>query len=92
MTLKGGASLLRMPIKVRDEHQKDIIEHAVMIADLQEPGELAGFVVIGWDANGIESIGYFLAEKGPVSPTMAPHFIADALRRKLIACDLWDER
>lgn len=90
VTLRGGAELVRLDLPVKDEAQKNLVNYAGQISGFFRKDELKGFVVIGWGADGAPSIGFQLHPDGPVSETMLPSVVADALRRKLISSGSWE--
>jgi hypothetical protein len=88
--LKNGAELHRLPVKDRDEAQRRLIDRAAMISGFYKPGEMVGYVVMGWDKDGFHSVGYLIDPKSVVGRTMLPSFVADALRRRMIEDGDWE--
>ncbi|TCL70649.1 hypothetical protein [Rhizobium sp. BK251] len=87
--LKSGGILHKLPTVERDEPQKQLVDCAATISGFHEPGELAGYVVFGWDRQGLSSIGYFIDRPGLVGVRMLPSFVADGLREKMIETGDW---
>lgn len=88
--LKSGGEIHRLPALQRDEPQRLLVERAAKLAGYYKPGELRGYVVFAWDKDGFNSLGYYIDKEGPVGVTMAPSFVADALRRRLIEEHDWE--
>ncbi|CDN96076.1 hypothetical protein [Agrobacterium tumefaciens] len=88
--LKAGAEIHRLPAIQRDEAQKRFVERAAMIAGFYKPGEIVGYALMVWDKDGNHSVGYYLDEQSVVGMTMAPSYVADALRRRMLEDGDWE--
>lgn len=89
VTLKGGAQLLRLPVKEHGEVQSKLCDASATIADYFAPDEMAGYVLVGWAFDGAYSTAYMIHAESIVGPGLLPSFVADALRRDMIECGQW---
>lgn len=87
--LKGAATILPFRQTERDYLQDCLIRNAAQIANFFAAGEMDGYVILGWDKNGVYTKGCRLPFEGAIGLTMFPSWIADVMRRDLIASGNW---
>ena len=87
--LKSGCIVERFPDAKSDDLQKRIIDHARKIAGNFKQGEMAGFIVMGWDREATYHLGYYNSASCVVGQTLWPSWVADALRRQMIENGEW---
>lgn len=87
--LKGGATVIPMRQSDRDGIQRKIVEHAAVIAGNFEPGELKGYVIVGFDREASYSYGYQLEKDCVIGATLLPEWLADVMRRTFIEDGVW---
>lgn len=91
VTMKeGGAIVYPLKTKDRSGSHRILLRHASDICDYYPADELGGFVIVAWGLDGSSSCGYKHIQTSSVQPTLMPSFIADALRRRMIAVGDWD--
>lgn len=88
--MKSGGMIERLPTPPRNERQAHIIDAARKVASGFKHGELSGHVVLGWDKDGAYSVGYFVSDDGSIGRALLPSWVADVIRRSLIADGHWD--
>jgi len=86
--LKGGAILHRLPVLEKDEAHAGIMRAARMVSEYTPI--LHGYVVFGWDQDGMSSLGYRIDKDSYIGRTLLPAFVADALRRRMIEDHEWE--
>ena len=88
--LKGAATILPFRQTERDYLQEHIVKNAASIANNFKHGEMDGYLIIGWDKDGAYSKGCRLPFDGAIGLTMFPSWVADVIRRDLIASGDWN--
>lgn len=90
ITMKAGANVVRLPLPQHDKNKSDFARHAREIGEMIQPGELTGWVIVAWREDGSYIDGFLVGgERSPVGPGMAPSFVADVLRRRMILEGCW---
>lgn len=81
---------MRLPLPQHDENKSAFARHAREIGEAMQPGELVGWVIVAWRDDGSYIDGFLVGgERSPVNAGMAPSFVADALRRRMIQDGGW---
>jgi hypothetical protein len=90
MLKAGGAPIFPLKAKDRNEDHRLLLTHASEVCDTFPAGSMAGFVVIGWGFDGSNSCGWKSHEESIIRNSLLPSYIADVIRRRLIAEGEWD--
>lgn len=87
--LKCGTDVVPLNCSRYEDLRGVLIDHARTIAGYYGPDEIAGFVVVAWDADGHPSIGYRIDETRSFNRNLLPSVLADTMRRALIESGGW---
>jgi len=87
--MKGGATVIPMRHAERDDLQRKIVDHASTIAGNFAPGELRGYVIVGFDREAAYSYGYRLDKDCVIGATLLPEWLADVMRRTFVEDGVW---
>lgn len=84
VTLKAGPNVVRFPLQQHDENRVKFLEHARIISGWHHAGEIGGWSIVVWNKDGAFSDASYLEPNCPITTTVAPSFVADVLRQRLI--------
>lgn len=89
VTYKNAPNVSSLPVSQMDENQKYVLEHARNLVD-GSAGRIVGWYMIAWDQEGAYKTGCHIdPARSPIGYTIAPSFIADAVRRTLHEHEAW---
>jgi len=90
---KNGATIRLLPDKRAEEHQWLMadISRSVEVMDGQLNNMIAGYALVVWDSLGSWSAASRCGEFSPITETMVPSFVRDALLRWRWLHDARDE-
>lgn len=88
--LKGASNVTVLRAPQANPDRDLMLDHGRALAHWAPPGKVAGWHFIVWDENGRYNQAYrFDPQKSPIGNTLAPSFVADALRRSIIEDGGW---